>query len=109
VRLSAIAAVGVVSTVLACSDATSSGNPTQATQINVGPGNSFNPKNVTVSQGDTVIWVFSGGGHDVTFATSGAPAGCVSLCVRTFPTKGTFNYYCTPHAGLGMVGSVTVQ
>jgi len=98
---------------VACSEATSTGSRTSATQISVGPGTSFSPNQVTISPGDTVIWVWAGGGHDVTFSTSGAPANCnnmsAGVCIRVFPTAGTFNYFCQPHVGLGMVGSVTVQ
>jgi plastocyanin len=108
VRLSAIAAVAVVLAGVACSDATTSANPTHATQVSTGPGNIFNPANVTVAVGDTVFFIV-GGGHNVTWTTAGAPEGCIGVCPRVFPTKGTFYYVCTPHASLGMVGSVTVQ
>lgn len=112
-QLSAIAAVVVVVTVgVACSD-TTSGSSTNATQISVGPGTSFSPKTVTISRGDTIIWVWAGGGHDVTFSTSGAPVNCANMsagvCIRTFPTAGTFNYFCQPHVGAGMSATVIVQ
>lgn len=97
----------------ACTTASPAGSGSKATQISVGPGTSFNPKSVTIAPGDTVIWIWAGGGHDVTFTTSGAPTNCnnmsAGVCIRVFPTAGTFNYLCQPHAGLGMVGSVTVQ
>ena len=97
---------------LACSDATIPENPITSPQVTVGPGNVFSPKNITIAVGDTVYWIFAGGGHDVSFFNPqqpGTPGGCGGFCKRVFTTAGTFNYYCSPHVGLGMVGSVTVQ
>jgi len=108
----AVVAMVIAAGVAAC-DATSTGSPSKATQIGVGPGTSFTPSSVTIAPGDTVIWVWAGGGHDVTFTSAGAPASCPNMgagvCVRVFPTAGTYNYLCQPHAGLGMVGVVKVQ
>ena len=103
----------VVAAGVACSDTPTATNKSNATQIGVGPGTYFSPNSVTIAPGDTVIWVWAGGGHDVTFTTAGAPANCPNMgagvCIRVFPTAGTYNYLCQPHAGLGMTGVVKVQ
>lgn len=74
-------------------------------------GTSFDPSSLTISQGQSVTWVFSGITHNVFFSGTGAPAnipetssGSVS---RTFNTRGTFGMTCTLHPG--MTGTITVQ
>ncbi len=77
----------------------------------------FDPASVTIKAGDTIRWVWDGGRHTV---TSGG--GCRSdgrwnfnvsspdaAATFTFPTAGTFPYYCDPHCGIGMTGQVVVQ
>ena len=113
-RLGQVAVLAlVIGAGAACSDTPTSTSTSKATQISVGPGTYFSPNSVTISAGDTVIWVWGGGGHDVTFTSAGAPASCPNMgagvCIRVFPTAGTFHYLCQPHAGLGMVGVVNVQ
>jgi plastocyanin len=41
--------------------------------VNVGPGLSFNPSSVTITQGDTIRWVWQGASHSSTSDTNGAP------------------------------------
>jgi plastocyanin len=88
-----------------------------ATTTNVSFGSFFfNPKVVTISEGDTVAWTLASGQaatHTVT--GTGADVFCGSGnvgsgCQHTFSTAGTFAYICaTPgHAGLGMTGLVQV-
>src|SRR6266516_2765723 len=53
-----------------------------AATVNVSFGNfSFNPKNVTIHVGDTVVWTNTGGGHTVT--GDGADPFCGSLTIPT--------------------------
>ncbi|MEH6378248.1 plastocyanin/azurin family copper-binding protein [Streptomyces sp. KLMMK] len=73
----------------------------------------FAPQSLTVNAGDTVTWVNNSGSTHTT--TSDAPRwdftvgpGQSSPPV-SFNTPGTFPYHCTPHAGLGMTGTITVQ
>ncbi len=76
----------------------------------------FNPKIVTISEGDTVVWSLASGqvaSHTVTGSGSDAicgPGNVGSGCQHTFATAGIFPYLCaTPgHAGLGMTGVVQV-
>ncbi|HUL03200.1 MAG TPA: plastocyanin/azurin family copper-binding protein [Gemmatimonadales bacterium] len=108
------AVVLVAATHVACSDPAASSNKTKATQITVGD-NYFNPTDVTIAPGDTVIWIWGGAvGHNVVFtsapATPPSDCGVISsgVCIRAFGTAtGTFTYACTLHGG--MVGSVTVH
>jgi len=73
----------------------------------------FTPAVTTVSVGDTVRFVRSGGTHTTTSVS--VPSGAaswdspLSANVTQFDYKvtheGTYSYVCTPHAGIGMVGS----
>jgi plastocyanin len=95
--------------------------------VAVGPGGSFSfsPSTLTIRVGDTVVWTWMTSGHTV---TSGS--GCVANNVfcspndvgcgnnpsnagftysHTFNTIGTFPYFCVPHCGAGMIGTITVQ
>jgi plastocyanin len=86
--------------------------------VTVGDGGLFFfPANVTIDAGDTVEWTFSSSGHSSTSGTPGAPSNFWDSGIlnqgatfsHTFPTAGSFPYFCTPHGGCcGMVGSVTV-
>lgn len=76
----------------------------------------FNPKIVTISEGDTVAWTLATGqiaDHTVTGAGSDAICGPGLIgngCQHTFPTAGSFRYICATfgHAGAGMTGVVQV-
>ncbi|WP_417750484.1 cupredoxin domain-containing protein [Salinibaculum marinum] len=96
---------------------------------------SFDPERVTVDAGATVEWVNeSDVGHTVTASADAIPAsadffasggfdteraarndmqgGLVAAGERyshTFERSGTYEYYCIPHEGSGMVGSVRVR
>jgi plastocyanin len=98
--------------------------------ITVGPGGAlaFDPPALTIKAGDTVTWTFASSGHTV---NSGNPVGCVvdsKFCSpsdtncsgnlpasagntysHTFPTAGTFPYFCRPHCFAQMTGTITVQ
>src|SRR4030095_14151839 len=84
--------------------------------VDVGPGLFFNPKDVDIDVGYTVVWTWKGNTHSVTEGTPGNPTGFDSGVLNTgatfqitFTDPGTVDYYCDPH-GLccGMVGTVTV-
>ena len=70
---------------------------------------------MTITAGDTIVWV-NVAFHSVTPSTAGE-AFCgrtvfgpsVASCSATFNVPGTYIYYCIPHLGYGMSGSVTVQ
>jgi plastocyanin len=77
----------------------------------------FSPSSVTIHPGDTVRWTFSDSGHSTTSGSPGMPNNLWDSGIRnqgavfnhTFPSAGTFPYYCIPHGGCcGMVGSVMV-
>ena len=72
----------------------------------------FSPSGVTVSQGDSVTFVWRVGFHNVVFddgASSGSPTGDVGTTYsRTFTSLGTFPFVCETHESVGMVGTVTV-
>ncbi|MFH1120926.1 MAG: dockerin type I domain-containing protein [Bacteroidota bacterium] len=74
----------------------------------------FNPANLTgVFVGDTIRWVWVNGVHTTTSTT--IPPGAaswnspISNSVTFFEYRvtiaGTYNYRCTPHVGIGMIGS----
>ncbi len=80
---------------------------------------SFSPASITgVHPGDTITWVWVSGTHTTTngMIPSTAPGwnSPISPTVPTFsyvvPSEaGVYNYKCTPHESMGMVGSFTVE
>ncbi|HMC27370.1 MAG TPA: plastocyanin/azurin family copper-binding protein, partial [Verrucomicrobiae bacterium] len=87
--------------------------------VMVGPGGFFfKPSSVTIHPGDTVVWTWSSSDHSSTSGSPGMPSGLWDSGIlnqganfmHTFPTAGSFPYFCTPHgACCGMVGAVTVS
>jgi plastocyanin len=87
--------------------------------VMVGPGGFFfKPSSVTIHTGDSVLWMWSSGGHSSTSGSPGMPNGLWdsgilnqgATFMHTFSTVGSFSYYCTPHgACCGMVGTVVVM
>jgi len=80
--------------------------------------NFFSPSNINnVQIGDVIRWVWVSGVHTTTSTT--IPVGAApwdSPITSGSPTyeytvtvAGSYNYVCTPHAGMGMVGSFTVS
>jgi plastocyanin len=89
-------------------------------EVAVGPNgqNVFDPETVYIQPGATVKWVWESDGHNV--APESTPEGATwdghqpientgFEYQHTFETKGEFKYVCTPHASLGMKGSVVVN
>ncbi len=87
-------------------------------KVLVGPNGqfSFQPKNLSINSGDTVVWKWKSNNHSTTSDNTTGPetwdsgilnAGAVYS--RVFTTAGTYNYHCIPHRSLGMVGSITVK
>ncbi|MFB2881494.1 plastocyanin [Floridanema aerugineum] len=90
---------------------------------------SFQPAKVTIKPGDTVKWVNNKvPPHNVVFDTAKNPAKSAALAKTlshkglvmkpgdevsvTFPANaaaGEYTYYCEPHRGAGMVGTIVVQ
>lgn len=75
-------------------------------------GLSFSPRSVTIRVGDSVTWTGLGSNHNVQTDTDpfcGDFPVAGGTCTIRFNQAGTFNYYCFPHRGAGMVGTVIVQ
>jgi plastocyanin len=77
---------------------------------------SFNPSNKTISIGTTIKWINKAGViHNVISGTPGSPSGVFNSgdmgsnaeFTQRFDNAGTFDYYCSHHAG--MTGRITVQ
>lgn len=97
-------------------------------------GYRFEPKTLTIKQGDAVKFIMvSGGPHDVTFWADSIPSGAeaqldANMQNHTAPLTapmsinpndaytvsfagvpdGLYKYYCTPHLAMGMVAQITV-
>ena len=96
-------------------------NPASAEMVEVKMGTSsgmlgFEPKEVTISPGDTVKWVNNKlAPHNVVVEgdTSLSHKGLVfspgESFESTFNEAGEYTYYCEPHRGAGMVGKVIVK
>merc|ERR1719440_1748593 len=84
----------------------------------------FIPDEITVCKGDKITWTNNKGGpHNVIFNDDAVPDGVDAEKISmdgllgdegetysvTLDTPGTYGYRCSPHAGVGMAGSVTVK
>jgi len=95
----------------------------------------FTPREVTVAAGDTVTWEIEGDeAHTVTAYEDDLPEGAEYFATGGFGTEeaardeiadglisggetfeftfdqpGTYRYYCIPHEGDGMVGTIVVE
>ena len=90
--------------------------------VAVGPGFTFVPADITVNEGDTVLWTWAGGSHTVTsgagpsdpnvgveFSSGAATAVIGTTFSHTFNSAGDFDYFCTPHFAFAMTGVVHVS
>ena len=80
----------------------SSGNePTVTTSAD-----EFQPDDVDIQVGETVIFIFAGATHNVTFEEEVPPGGNIgdtdpgNAVARTFTTPGDYDYECTIHKGM---------
>lgn len=71
--------------------------------VAIGPGDTFNPAQVTIREGDTIVWTFDGKKHTVT--STGGPGQAFdsgSQSTGTFSHKftqaGTYPYICALHS-----------
>ena len=95
--------------------------------------NAFEPAELTVAVGDTVIWGFASAGHNVCCRTDdndrvGLPADTEGFASygpdespdgsfvprgetyeHTFDVPGQYDYVCIPHDDLGMTGTIHVE
>lgn len=105
------------------------GVPSKTVTINVGMGgNNFDPKMQTIIRCDKVRWVWVAGNHNVVSGSGGTPdnwfcsdptmaGNCATSAVKSppnsyefqFTVKGTYPYYCRPHLGAGMTGTIVVN
>lgn len=92
----------------------------------------FDPEEITISVGDTVVWEFESAGHNVVAWPDGPDQVSVpegegfgsvdqggdyftdvidegGTYEHTFDAAGEYTYVCAPHAGQGMVGTVVVE
>ena len=79
--------------------------------------NRYTPSNLNIFTGDTVVWNCTQGSHNVNGMKSTFPNNPVSFgndvgsnwtYKFVFTMPGVYDYHCDPHAGLGMIGKVTV-
>ncbi|MFB6117567.1 plastocyanin/azurin family copper-binding protein [Halosegnis sp.] len=97
-----------------------SGGDNPALVVEVGPADErrFAPAETTIAVGATVRWVWQSSGHTVTVdsqpdGASWQATGTTTheeghTIEHTFETVGTYDYYCQPHRGSGMVGTLNV-
>ncbi|TQQ79262.1 halocyanin domain-containing protein [Halonotius terrestris] len=87
--------------------------------VGAGNGLAFEPAEIEIETGTTVIWEWTGeGGEHNVVATDDAFASHEDGNVEseagytyeyTFDTAGTYEYECIPHSANGMVGTVVVE
>jgi plastocyanin len=82
----------------------------------------FDPETFTLAAGGTVTWEWDSSGHNVRPSSQPADADWSGTAggdgetydaghsyQHTFDTAGSYEYYCSPHQGFGMVASFTVE
>tara|TARA_Y100000592_G_C5374444_1_gene270217 strand:+ start:60 stop:371 length:312 start_codon:yes stop_codon:yes gene_type:complete len=80
----------------------------------------FKPENITIAEGDSVLWINKQGVHNVNGkqshprnknnpASFGNKVGKGWKYKFKFTKAGKYNYHCDPHLGVKMVGTVTVK
>jgi plastocyanin len=82
-------------------------------------GHTFDPPEVHIKAGEAVKWTWVSGSHNVVsgaactpdgkFTSGASTQGTGSSFSHTFEKAGTYQYYCDPHCGIGMVGKVIVE
>lgn len=78
---------------------------------------SFSPNNLNANVGDTIKWVWVSGSHTTTSTTIPLAAMTWDQPIDAFDitysyvvtVSGVYNYKCTPHELMGMVGVINVQ
>ena len=88
---------------------------TISVHVGAAGGTTFTPDPVFIAPGDTVEWTWDFGGHSVTSGTPAVPDGMFDSGLQaagfifsfTFPSAGTFPYFCTRHGAM-MTGTVNV-
>lgn len=137
-KVSGMAATGVVGVTAGCSSPSESDggpSPTQddgasnTIQMVTGDGNYyFDPIGLLVESGDTITWEIQSGSHSTTAYADGNGGASVtripgeaeawnsgSLTEKgatfeyTFDISGTYDFFCIPHKSLGMVGRIVVD
>ena len=87
------------------------------------PDNTFSPRDLVIQVGDTVTWINIGGRHNVlaqdgsfrcaegcdASGGNGDPSTSAWSFSLTFNSPDVIDYVCELHAGIGMVGTVTVS
>lgn len=97
------------------------GEPTthEVAMITEGSDFIFDPIGLHIQPGDTVTWVLESGTHTSTAYEDRIPEGAEAWdsgnmsqegaeFSHTFEQEGTYDYYCTPHKQLGMIGRIVV-
>jgi halocyanin-like protein len=75
----------------------------------------FAPAAITVSEGTTVVWEWTGegGSHNVAAEDADFESETVGEAghtfEHTFDSAGTYKYACTPHRAMGMKGAIVVE
>ncbi|MFC6838338.1 MULTISPECIES: plastocyanin/azurin family copper-binding protein [Halobacteriales] len=109
-------------------DTPSNGDTTTVQMVTEGSDYYFDPIGLFVESGDTVTFENDSGSHSATAYVEGngqasvtrVPDGAEAFdsgilseqnatFEHTFETTGTYDYYCTPHKSLGMVGRIVVE
>ncbi|MDP2660203.1 MAG: cupredoxin domain-containing protein [Dehalococcoidia bacterium] len=75
--------------------------------------NAFQPQSITIQVGDSVTWVNNGAtSHTATSDNALWDSGIMppgQSFSRSFSSTGTFQYRCSIHGSLGMIGTIVVQ
>ncbi|NHN40384.1 plasmid stabilization protein [Halorubellus sp. JP-L1] len=100
------------------------GTTADSNAVVVGPGSeySYAPEEVTTSVEETITWTWDSPNHNVVVRSQPEGAGWEGtdgdasttygedhVYEYAFEMPGTYEYYCQPHEGLGMVGTVVVE
>lgn len=95
-------------------DLVSTDNP-DLVEIHLTAGNRFSPSSVTITPGTTVRWINDTGTFHTITPDDHSEWSRVEMTTEgqdfshTFENVGDFDYFCEPHLGEGMTGSITVS
>ncbi len=119
----AVGATAVAGASGSAAAASEEGGEGGSVEVTVGPGGElvFDPDSLTIPPGTTVNFTWDSNNHNVVPNSQPDGAGWEGegesgetfneghSYSHTFGTTGTYEYVCTPHEGVGMVASLTVE
>lgn len=113
-RKAVTVAAGATASVAIALVSSGGSNGDDVVEIHLTAGNRFSPSSVTITPGTTVRWINDTGTFHTITPDEHSEWSRVEMTTEgqefshTFENLGDFDYFCEPHLGEGMTGSITV-